>query len=268
MGGYKYNTVEEAMEVEGVASLEELLSKAGVTSLLEYMGNNGIIKSELWQIEDMCIANNNSKETEDNSGSVNQYGGFYIARYEAGVAGTTSSTTTKDSNKTTIDGTVKPVSQKGVGVWNQIPYDNGTGNGAKKVAESMYQSSSVTSKLIDGAGWDRILQWLIETEAKTEDEVMKDSTSWGNYSDDTFTNTTGLITTGQFNETKANNIYDLAGNVQEWTTEIDLDRNVMYIRGGSFNNIKGWLKPAYERFSNYDSKDTSEDGGFRVALYL
>ena len=253
------------MEVEGVASLEELLSKAGVTSLLEYMGNNGIIKSELWQIEDMYIENNNSKETEDNSGSVKQYGGFYIARYEAGVAGTTSSTTTKDSNKTTIDGTVKPVSQKGVGVWNRIPYDDGTGNGAKKVAENMYQSSSVTSKLIDGAGWDRTLQWLIETGAKTEDEVMKDSTNWGNYSDDTFTNTTGLITTGQFNETKANNIYDLAGNVWEWTTE-DYYYMQKSCRGG-YCGIDG-SRSAFRRNNSSIYFQGNAYYGFRIALYL
>lgn len=29
-------------------------------------------------------------------------------------------------------------------------------------------------------------QWLIDSGCKTEKEVAKDSTSWGNYSDDTF----------------------------------------------------------------------------------
>ncbi len=42
---------------------------------------------------------------------------------------------------------------------------------------------------------------------------------WGNYYDDTFSNTTGMTKTGEFNQTKALNIYDLAGNIYEWTNK-------------------------------------------------
>ena len=54
--------------------------------------------------------------------SVDKNKGFYIARYEAGIEGTTESTTNNDLNKQTQDGTKKPVSKAGVGVWNLIPW--------------------------------------------------------------------------------------------------------------------------------------------------
>ena len=52
--------------------------------------------------------------------SVKENGGFYIARYEAGIAGTTDNDSL--STKTATDGSVKPLSQKGVGVWNSISW--------------------------------------------------------------------------------------------------------------------------------------------------
>ena len=84
-------------------------------------------------------------------------------------------------------------------------------------ANDMYDSQEFTSSLLTGAAWDRTLSWLEET--VTISEIIVDSKSWGNYSDDTFSGTTGLINTGIYNQTMKNNIYDLAGNLFEWTTE-------------------------------------------------
>ena len=105
-------------------------------------------------------AKNTTKGTEESIAmykSVSDYGGFYIARYEAGINGTTESTKTNDTNKQTQDGSVKPVSKQGVGVWNFIiwggnytetletsPNDglpgDETKDGAVKVARSMYNN--------------------------------------------------------------------------------------------------------------------------------
>ena len=72
--------------------------------------------------------------------------------------------------------------------------------------------------------------WLIETKNKTKKQIADDSTSWGNYPGATFeyVNSSGNIViknegetpripTGSTEYTKANNIYDLAGNVHEVT---------------------------------------------------
>ena len=128
------------------------------------------------------------------------------------------------------------------------------------------------SKLISGAGWDRTLNWLIETKAKTENEVFGNSSSLGNYNDSTGNAKTNSgmdnmnYTTGRNEAWKANNIYDLAGNVLDWTTEA-ISSDGRFYRGGSCNG-NGSSRPASNRIGG-DSGDSGSDLiGFRPALYL
>ena len=129
--------------------------------------------------------------------SVKENKGFYIARFEAGVVGTTSSTTTNDTNKQTQDGSVKPVSQKGVGVWNFIPWGgtdpasdgipgDDNANGAVKVARSMYKNDGVhkvTSTLCYGVQWDVALNFIDPNYISGSSiEFVKNSREKGNYS--------------------------------------------------------------------------------------
>ena len=63
--------------------------------------------------------------------------------------------------------------------------------------------------------------------------------------------------------TKKMNIYDLAGNIKEWTLEKDASNNVIY-RGGS-GNSNGIYFPAGSR-NGYDTNNY--DGvGLRASLY-
>ena len=125
------------------------------------------------------------------------------------------------------------------------------------------------SKLISGAGWDRTLNWLIETKAKTENEVFVNSSSWGNYNDSTGNAKTNSgmdnmnYTTGRNEAWKANNIYDLAGNVLDWTTEA-ISSDGRFYRGGSCNG-NGSSCPASNRIGGDSGSDLI---GFRPALYL
>ncbi len=197
-------------------------------------------------------------DNDANQESVNTYGGFYIARYEAGdgdANGTRRSSSSSNSNTV--------VSKKGAIVYNYIsPPDSITR------AESMYAGKS---KLISGAGWDRTLNWLIETKAKTENEVFVNSSSWGNYNDSTGnakTNSGGgnmNYTTGRNEAWKANNIYDLVGNVDDWTTEARSSDERVFRGGDCFDNGSG--DPAGLR-SGSDSDNSNDLIGFRPALYL
>ena len=207
------------------------------------------------------IYSQSCKQTTDNDTnqeSVNTYGGFYIARYEAGdgdANGTPRSDSSSNSNTV--------VSKKGAIVYNYISQPDSIAR-----AESMYAGKS---KLISGAGWDRTLNWLIETKAKTENEVFVNSSSWGNYDDSTGNAKTNSgygnmnYTTGRNEAWKANNIYDLAGNVRDWTTEAN-SSDLRVDRGGDYYGL-GSGSPA--SFRSYDVSDVSFDGfGFRPALYL
>ena len=193
-----YSSAEEffnaMMQTEGQPTLEEM----GFTTVKDYLFSIMIFDSSM----------KDYSETEDYKQSVNDNGGFYIARYEASYqkekAASKVSTSTRTSSSTTLTNGM---------LWNVISQTD-----VLAKANEMYTSKDFTSSLPTGAAWDRTLGWLVETGAVTQDEKL-DSTSWGNYSDDTFSNTTGLINTGKYGQTKKNNIFDLAGNLGEWTTE-------------------------------------------------
>ena len=226
------------------------------------------------------LAKNNTAGTAESIAmykSVKDNGGFYIARFEAGVAGTTSSTTTNDANKQTQNGDVKPISQKGVGVWNFIPWGgissntasdglagNDNADGAVKVARSMYTKSStcgVTSTLCYGVQWDAVMNFIdpkYANEDGTLTSFVANSTDQGNY--------TGTIaTTGSSSAYEKNHIYDLAGNVYEWTMEaFDVASRVR--RGGYCRNTGSGI-PASRRYFDGPGNNYYYVG-LRVALYL
>ena len=76
-----------------------------------------------------------------------------------------------------------------------------------------------------------------------------------------------LVTTGTSEQSKVMNIYDVAGNVGEWTLEKAASiRNPCACRGGDFSSA-GLDFPAAGRISV--SRDVSSNGfvGFRVSLF-
>lgn len=246
------------------AELKEMAKKQGFSSLEDYA------KSVNFEtVEKMIEVYTNYKkqsieeyknytDNDTDQESVKTYGGFYIARYEAGdgdANGTPRSSSSSNSNTV--------VSKKGAIVYNYISQPDSITR-----AESMYAGKS---KLISGAGWDRILNWLIETKAKTENEVFVNSSSWGNYDDSTGNAKTNSgygnlnYRTGRNEAWKANNIYDLAGNVWDWTTEASSSGRQVG-RGGSYPG-SGSDNPASERYTGY-SYGSDSDIGFRPALYL
>ena len=134
--------------------------------------------------------------------SVETYGGFYIGRYETGNLASNTST--------------EPVVQKGNNSISDVNWYYMYQN-SKKVGAN----NNVASTMIWGCMWDRALIWLTETDEKTYSDLMN-SSSWGNHSNSTgaaATDSGSRQPTGTNEAWKANNIYDLAGNVDERTLE-------------------------------------------------
>ena len=153
--------------------------------------------------------------------SVETYGGFYIGRYEA----------SKGANNLPLS--VKVSSDNPGNIWVQFSPQDTVG-----ACESLYSyNDSVQGFFPWGINYDTTLQWLIDSNAKTKNEVASDSTSWGNYSNDSFSINAKGNYTGVWEEAKANNIYDLAGNNWEWTRERSGSNYVM--RGGGYNLMGG-----------------------------
>ena len=184
----------------------------------------------------------------DETADVKKYGGFYIGRYEAGIPEGDTST----SNKEGI-----PVSKKDEVVWTNIDYTN-----AKASAEKMINNEYVQTGLLTGTSWDTVCHWI-----KSGDE-LKDSRTYGNYKNSLEpANVTGYGTiqvTGFSDKWMQKNIYDLAGNVWEWTSEV---RNYdFFYRGGSYGDV-GRDGPVSCRMYN-NASSTSDYIGFRLRLYI
>ena len=172
--------------------------------------------------------------------SVKKYGGFYISRYNI--------------SKSSAG---KPQSVKGVMPWVNINFYD-----AKKVASTIEDNEAVKSHLTFGAEYDSVLEWFIKT--KTLAEIVEDSTEWGNYWN-TENSPKKVVETGSREEWCANNIYDFAGNVDEWTQEQN-ESSFRVIRGGNCNGNGNDYPVAYRDYG-YPCDDGSFTG-FRATLYI
>ncbi len=74
-----------------------------------------------------------------------------------------------------------------------------------------------------------------------------------------------LLTTGASDACKKMNIYDLAGNVSEWTLEYTATYPPCAIRGGYYRNY-GYNYPASTR-DNYNTTTSGDITGFRSSLF-
>lgn len=172
--------------------------------------------------------------------SVKKYGGFYISRYNI----------SKSSEG-------KPQSVKGVMPWVNINFDD-----AKKVASTIEDNETVKSHLTFGAEYDSVLEWFIET--KTLAEIAEDSTEWGNYWN-TENSPKKVVETGSREEWCANNIYDFAGNVDEWTQEQN-ESLYRVVRSGNYDDCGNNYPVAYRGCIN-PNNDYGYTG-FRTTLYI
>ncbi len=190
--------------------------------------------------------------------SVNNNKGFYVARYEASA--------NRDSSKAQ--------SKRGATPWTHISQTNA-------IDKSKNYNAILHSHLMYGIEWDSILNWLkgnatisssTSGETKTMElaDIQTNSYSWGNYFNSTgnaAANECSDQNTGTSEYWKANNIYDLAGNVSEWTQEKWSTGTIRAHRGGNFC-YDGDMYPAAYRSDSDASNDNFINVGFRSSFYL
>lgn len=194
--------------------------------------------------------------------SIQTYGGFYIGRYETGDL------------------------SKNVAVVKRLNNDLGNQNWY-----TMYQlckrlkgnNEAVDTNLIYGSQYDEVLKWFIDTDALSLYQVVNDASSWGNFLDNSIPymyNTNGdmstttlngygrkLIMSGASDYTRVNNIYDLCGNVHDWTMEWYAANTGRWVRGGNYGS-KGSQAQVSTRAAQIGTTDKHQYTGCRATLFI
>ena len=210
--------------------------------------------------------------------SVYENGGFYIGRYEAG---------TETLRNTADDPLTLVVVKEGA-----YPYNYITNKQAQEKSEEL-ATGGRTSSLMFGIQWDLVLKYIETKSEKTQADLKDNSITWGNYGNATFDITRGkysedngdsftdvsekytkakyefiMLTTGATERKSVLNIYDLAGNLNEWTLEQYTIRSNIHpctYRGGYYFNDSSNEPASGRKFNTTSVRDKMY--GFRPALW-
>ena len=208
--------------------------------------------------------------------NVYENGGFWVGRYEAG----SNKIGTKSSKEREV-----PITKA-----NMYPYNYITRTQAKVLSEQV-ESGSSTSSLMYGLQWGLMLKYIENKKVVSKEILNKNSTSIGNYKNNSwkvdnkgvkclkdgashfeegpFSKNVGeawLLTTGASNDFALMNIYDIAGNMWEWTLEYSGMKNKSGVQvGGS------WYDSGEEFYANFknpiDLSNLYNNISFRVTIY-
>ena len=218
-----------------------------------------------WYTGHGTLSNYSEALPEDEKTSVETYKGFYIGRYEAGDKENTEAKTLRSSNDVTKTVTIKA---------NQAPYNYVKMAQAVSLAEGFAtkQGYKAKTKLVSSYAWDTTIEFIQKVNSD-----YGNSSEEGNYKDTTFscTDITGasktkeygsgaLVPTGQ--TTAVCNIYDMGGNVWEWTTESYSNTDSPYAKRGGYYYDNFAFYPAGGRLNDSDHAGASY--GFRLTLFM
>ena len=174
--------------------------------------------------------------------SVTTNGGYYIGRYEA---------RTTTARKAKIDA-ITPITVKGT---DQV-YNYVTQLQAAELAQRMYDSNKFTSDLMNSYAWDTATLFL-QTCGTDNKYSRKNSVNTGSVAQ-TGTNT-------QSTKDVQCNVYDMASNVFEWTTETSVNSRYPCVnRGGNYNDSSSYTSNRYL----YNISHSHVGNGFRPLLFL
>lgn len=193
---------------------------------------------------------NYAQDKTDIETSINKYKGFYVGRYE-----TTINNGTIGSKKGAKVLTANKTLKKGTNPNNSKPYYY-RWYGLYKAQKDLYgNNSNVFSSMITSKEWNTIMTF----------------TGYGNTERGAYTYTTKPDLSGSAYKGRADtydltkNIYDLAGNVFEWTLTASDTGNRVY-RGGAWV-IDLDIYSASHTYSSFPIENSSMTGS-RLALYI
>ncbi len=207
-------------------------------------GNN-VINSYYQELATSTKGNSTAIDIEAFKTSVNANYGYYMGRYEAG-----------DANATSDRGSSSNQSNPMVCKENQYVYNHITQIKAAILSREMYFNKKFTSDLINSYAWDTAIVFIQEFSGDVDYSRQ--------YRLQTTLAKTGKAIDGSNKDVRCN-IYDMAGNCFEWTTETRTDNTGPCLsRGGAYSFAIYYTWDRYTRATT----SSQDDIAFRSILYL
>ena len=204
------------------------------------------------------LGNKTAKNLDEFQKTTLSSGGYYIGRYEAGDA------YAKDNARTGTDLVSDP--NNPLTCKNDVfPYSYVNQIDASNLCQNMYKSSKFESDLINSYAWDTAIVFIQEFSGDTNYSMQ-----YGENTTKTVqkcgTSVLSIISNEDKVQDERCNIYDMAGNTFEWTTETDyVSGYPCTYRGG--NNLSGYYSYTSYRYP-YTTSGSYFDYSFRPILYL
>ena len=228
----EYDKIEQALQeyVKDYKSSDSLFSDTWTSE-----SNQGLTQDQYNMLKEKMLKN------------IYEDAGFFVARYETG------------SEKIRNTQEVGIPTDKAVIKADVYPYNYVTCKQAQNIASTLTPNSNYTSTLLFGIQWDLVCKFIEKNSDKlSEEDIKGNSISWGNFASvsfdiskgkysldqgKTYTEVKGkftkevgvsaILTTGATTRNSALNIFDLSGNVFEWTLENSGNvSNPCVLRGG------------------------------------
>ena len=221
-----------------------------------------VINSYHQELATSSYGNAVAKDIEKFKTSANSNHGYYMGRYEAGVTGYDSVVDSNSNSETNWTGykgeNTKLVCKSGQQVWNYV-----TQKKASELSRNMYTSSNFTSDLINSYAWDTAIVFIQEFSGDSDYSMQVGCDEA--YREFSTLKETGKGTIDGSNADKRCNIYSMAGNAYEWSTETYSDSDVPCVtRGGGYNSSS-----YYASSRDYDlTANAYSSYSFRPLLYL
>ena len=217
-------------------------------------GNNAIV-SDSYNFQELNTGNGNttakenieSEETGFRKSAI-ENGGYYIGRYEARDGVTTSARTSSTSDKNQLVCTA-----------SNFVYNNVTQPQAASLSQGMYaENSNFTSDLMNSYAWDTAIYFLQECDDRDGENNTPYSRQGRVSSIFAPKGTNNEVTKDQIC-----NIFDMASNCVEWSTETSSVSDCVYRSSGYFG-VDNHTSDRHGAPINYKGDDAS----FRPILYL
>ena len=194
-------------------------------------------------LKDSTTSNTHAKDIEDFKNKVNNIThGYYIGRYEARKNGT--QVTVKASDTV---------------------YNNITQPDAATVSRGMYSSdSNFESDLMNSYAWDTAVYFLQKFDNRANKASLKPYSRQTSLNDSLASQGTNNLSEGSKQDVICN-VYDMASNCWEWTTETYSDSYFpCTVRGGLYGSSRNYTSIR----SSSGTSDSSGNISFRSLLYM